>query len=193
MKIADRTLWVLFVSAALSGVIAILVKPPDYSFYMFFPATPPSVAGRLRLVAGDTILVAGFAMSLLAAIALAWRGFKKKQPFRLLCLAVALANPYHQPIFLESLDSYVNYRWRDKAEQLGIVGKTPEEIRTLFGKPSRQWTETPRILDATGKETWRGETYTGWDYHCLPLYWMGSKFQVFFVDGKVRNFEANDD
>ena len=76
---------------------------------------------------------------------------------------------------------------------MGIVGKTPDEIRHLFGKPSYERTVTPRMIDRSGKVTWQGETYTGWDYHVLPFYWMGSKFQVFFVDGKVSNFEANDD
>lgn len=193
MKITDTTLWVLFVAATLSPILGLMVKPAQYSFYMFFPATPPTMAGQLRLVAANITLVAGFIIALLSAATLAWRGIKRRRPLRALLLLVVLANPIQQPIFLESLDTHVNYRWRDRAEEMGIVGKAPDEIRHLLGKPSYEWTETPRVLDSTGKETWKGETYTGWDYHVLPFYWMGSKFQVFFVDGKVRNFEANDD
>ena len=193
MKITDRTLWIVFAVATLSPILALAVKPVHYSFYMFLPATPDTVPERLLLIAADIILVAGFIIALIAAAALARRGLREKRLLRVICPVVVLANPLHQPIFLESLDTHMNYRWRDRAEQMGIVGKTPDEIRHLFGKPSYERTVTPRMIDRSGKVTWQGETYTGWDYHVLPFYWMGSKFQVFFVDGKVSNFEANDD
>ena len=193
MKMSDKVLWILFVAATVSPILALSVKPPQHSFYMFLPATPDTATGQWRLIAGNIILVAGFAVGLLASATLAWRGLRKKRPLSALCLIVVLANPFHQPIFLEAIDTRANYRWRDRAEQMGIVGKTPEEIRRLIGKPSYEWTETPKTIDRTGKMTWEGETYTGWDYNVLPFYWMGSKFQIFFVDGKVRNFEANDD
>ncbi len=193
MKITDRALWIAFTVATLSPIVALAVKPAQYSFYMFLPATPDTLPERLRLIAADIILVAGFIIGLIAAAALAWRGLREKRLLRVICLVVVFANPLHQPIFLESLDTHMNYRWRDRAEQMGIVGKTPDEIRHLLGKPSYEWTETPRTIDRSGKVTWQGEACTGWDYHVLPFYWMGSKFQVFFVDGKVRNFEANDD
>lgn len=193
MKVSDRALWLLFVAGTLSSFAAIVLRPSQYSFYMFLPATPDTTAAHLRLIVGNIVLVAGFVVALSAAATLVWRGLRVKRPLRFLLLVVVFGNPIHQPIFLESLDTHVNNRWRDKAEQLGVVGKTPNEVRQLLGKPSYEWTETPRVLDATGKTIWRGETYTGWDYHVLPFYWMGSKCQVFFVDGKVRNFEANDD
>ena len=193
MKINDRTLWILLAVATFSPIVALAVKPTQYSFYMFEPATPETVPERLRLIIADITLVAGFLLGLIAAATLAWRGLREKRLLRAICLVVVLANPLHQPIFLESLDTRLNYRWRDRAAEMGIIGKTPDEIWHLLGKPSYEWTETPRTVDRTGKVTWRGEPYTGWDYHVLPLYWMGSKFQVFFVDGKVRDFEANDD
>lgn len=193
MKISDKILWVLFTASVLSTLLALVVKPFDYSFYMFLPATPHTMIDRFRLLAANIILVIGFVIGLSVAVTLVWRGLRHKRYLRLLSLAVVLANPFHQPIFLESLDTRLNYRWRDRAEQLKIVGKTSEEVRDLLGKPSYEWRETPKTLDSAGKVTWQGETYTGWDYHVLPFYWMGSKFQIFFVDGKVRNFEANDD
>ena len=110
-----------------------------------------------------------------------------------LSLIAILFNPFVQAAFLEPLDTKLNYQWRDRAEHLNIIGKTPEEIRNLFGSPHYEWTETPHIVNREGKITWQGETYTGWEWQPIPLYWMGSRFQVFFVDGKVRNFEANDD
>jgi hypothetical protein len=49
------------------------------------------------------------------------------------------------------------------------------------------------MIGRSGKVIWQGVAYTGWNYHVLPFYWMGSKFEVFFVDSKVSSFEANDD
>ncbi len=193
MRITDKTLWTVFTVATLSPILALVVKPAHYSFYMFLPARPDTMPEQLRLIAADIILVAGLIIGLIAAPALAWRGLREKRLLPVICLVVVFANPLHQPIFLESFDTHMNYRWRDRAEEMGIVGKTPDEIRHLLGKPSYEWTVTPRTIDRSGKVTWQGDTYTGWDYHVLPFYWMGSKFQVFFVDGKVRNFEANDD
>jgi hypothetical protein len=193
MKITDKTLWIVLAVAMLSPILALVVKPAHYSFYMFLPARPDTMPEQLRLIAADIILVAGFIIGLIAAAALAWRGLREKRMLPVICLVVVFANPLHQPIFLESLDTHMNYRWRDRAKEMGIVGKTPDEIRQLLGKPSYEWTETPRTIDRSGRVTWQGETYTGWDYHVLPFYWMGSNFEVFFVDGKVSNFEANDD
>jgi hypothetical protein len=111
---------------------------------------------------------------------------------------VALAlNPWFQVLFLgpilEPLDDRLNYAFRDHVAQLDIVGKTPEDILALVGKPGSDWTDTPQMLDGKGNVTWTGETYRAWEYHQLPLYWFGSKFQIFFKDGRVSNWEANDD
>ena len=160
---------------------------------MFLPSTPETWVGRCRLLAGNSMLVLGFGVALLAAITLAVRGVRHKRYVALLCPVVVLANPLQQPIFLESLDTHMNYRMRDRAEELQIIGKTPDEVRQLLGKAHEYGASTPRILDRDGKVTWEGETYTTWEYQPLPSYWIGSRFQVFFVDGKVRNFEANDD
>ena len=146
-----------------------------------------------RLIAGNIVLVVGFIVALTSAIGLVVKEKRSRRVMAILALVLVAANPLQQPIFLEPLDSYVNYRWRDRSEQLKIAGKTPDEIRNLFGSPSYVWTETPKTLDSAGKVTWQGETYTGWDYHVMPFYWIGSKFQIIFVDGKVKNIEANDD
>lgn len=188
-----KVLWIAFVIGSLSPILALIVNPPHYSFYMFLPATPETWFGRLRLFAGNSLLVLGFIAALLAGIVLAARGVKQKRYLTLLCPLVVLANPLQQPIFLESLDTHMNYRMRDKAEQLQIIGKTPEEVRQLLGKTYEYGPSTPRTIDRKGKVTWEGETYRTWEYQPLPFYWLGSRFQVFFVDGKVRNFEANDD
>ena len=188
-----KVLWSAFVIGCLSPILALMVKPPHYSFYMFLPATPEVWFERLRLLTADSLLVLGFIVALLAAIGLAVRGARRRRYVALLCPLVVLANPLQQPIFLESLDTHMNYRMRDRAEQLQIIGKTPKEVRQLFGKAHESGPSTPRTIDRDGNLTWQGDTYTTWEYQPLPVYWMGSRFQVFFVDGKVRNFEANDD
>jgi len=191
--ITAKTFLIVFGIGTLSPILALMVKPANYSFYMFLPGTPDTLIGRSMLLAGDILLVIGFALSLVTALVLAVPGLKRGKYLYFLCPVIVLVNPFQQPIFLESLDTYVNNQWGERAAHLKIVGKTPNEIQRLFGNPTCEWTETPRTLDRAGKVTWQGETYTGWDYHVLPFYWMGSKFQVFFVDGKVKNFEANDD
>src|SRR5450759_3504955 len=94
MKIPDKILWAVFLAALLSPILALLVKPSCYSLYMFFPATPHTAIGRLRSVAGGIILVSGFAVALLVAVTLAWRGLRRKRYLALLCPIVVLANPF---------------------------------------------------------------------------------------------------
>jgi energy-coupling factor transporter transmembrane protein EcfT len=151
----------------------------------------------------NTLIFSGFVVGLVAfvvpLIIAMFYSIKKrwtKQGIIIVSVFVLVAifiNPFVQAAFLEPLDTKLNYQWRDRAEQLDIIGKTPEEVRDLLGSPHYEWTETPHIIDRDGNITWQGETYTGWEWQPIPLYWMGSRFQVFFVDGKVRNFEANDD
>ncbi len=193
MKLQTKVLLALFMAGFFSPILAIITLPPLYSFYMFLPAEPDLWVDQFRLYAGNTFLILGFVIAIASALALAIRGVKQKQYLHLFWIVLALANPIHQPIFLESLDTYANDRWRDKVVGLNIIGKTPDEIRHLLGKPSYEWTSTPRMLDRNDNITWEGETYTGWDYHVLPFYWLGSKGQVFFKHGKVTSFEANDD
>ena len=176
-----------------SPILAILSLPPHLSFYMFFPAEPDTAFDQLRLNAGNAILVIGFAIAVFSAIALAVRGLRQNKYLHLLWIVLAMANPIHQPLFLESLDTYANNLWRARVIELDIIGKTPDEVRMLVGKPSIEWTDTPRMVDQAGNITWQGETATGWDYHILPFYWLGSKGQVFFEHGKATYFEANDD
>ena len=117
MKVPSlKTLWITYAIGSLSPILALIIKPEHYSFYMFFPATPGTFEGRTRLLAADSLLVMGFIIVLLATILLVFKGVKQKRYFVLLCPVVALANPFHQPLFLESLDTHMNYQWRDKAE-----------------------------------------------------------------------------
>ena len=193
MILQTKVLVALFLVGFFSPILAILALPPHLSFYMYFPADPDTRIEQFRLYTGNAILVFGFAITVFSAIALAVRGLRHKKYLHLLWIVLAMANPIHQSIFLESLDTYTNNRWRARVIELDIIGKTPDEIRHLLGKPSYEWTETPRMEDRAGNITWQGETYTGWDYHILPFYWLGSNGQVFFKHGKVTYFEANDD
>ena len=179
--------------ALFSPIMALFVKPVHYSFYMFLPARPENAIDRVRLITANGILILGSAAAVLGAIVLALRAVRTRRYIGLLCPVLVFLNPFQQPVFFESLDTHYNYQMRDKAEALHIIGKTPSEVRALLGRPIRKWSESPRVLDGDGKVTWQGEPYTGWEYQPLPFYWFGSRFQVFFVNGKVRNFEANDD
>ena len=192
-KSNDKFLWLAFIIGTLSPFLALIVKPQHYSFYMFLPATPETSFEKLQLITGNSLLVFGFMLALLAATFIAVRGARKRNFITLLCPIVVLANPLQQPIFFESLDTRMNYLMRDKAEELQIIGKTPEQVRQLLGKANEYGPNTPKIIDPDGKVTWEDDTYITWEYQPLPFYWLGSRFQVFFVDGKVRNYEANDD
>jgi hypothetical protein len=185
MKMSSRTLWAGFIISFLSPILAVLIKPYDYPFYMFYPATPNTNTGVLRLFLANAALVLGFTGSLASGIAITWRGISQKKYLPALCLIIVFLNPLQQPIFLEKYDTYMNYQWRDKAIRLNIIGKTPEEIVQIFGRPHRLWPGAPITIDRSGKD--------GWDYHVLPYYLFGSNFEVFFKDGKVDSFKANDD
>ena len=175
MKSRRRTiLWVLYVVGCLSPIVALFIKPAHYSFCMFFPATPDTALGRFRLVAGDSVLVGGFVVALASAIALTVLAKGRERLVAFLSLVLSAAHPLQQPIFLEDLDTYLNDRLRDRAEGCQIVGKSREDLLRIFGTPSSTRANT-------------------WEYQPLPLYWMGSRFQVFFENGVVRGFEANDD
>lgn len=185
MKISSKALCAGFIIFFLSPILAVLVKPNNYSFYMFYPATPPTSTEVLTLFLANAILVLGFVGSLISGIVISWRGISQKRYLPSLCLVIVFLNPVQQSIFLEKFDTYMNYRWRDKAIQLKIIGDTPEEIVQIFGRPHISWPGTPIRIDRSGKDRW--------DYHVLPYYWFGSKFQVFFKDGRVAGYEANDD
>lgn len=104
-----------------------------------------------------------------------------------------LINPLTQTIFMERYDTKINNEWKDKAVNLKIIGKTKSEIRGLFGAPTKEWIESPKVIDKDGNTKFKGETFIGWKYHVLPYYWLGSSFEIFFVNDKVAGFEANDD
>ena len=168
---------------------------------------PPMHDIPLKLYHGELNLaptVLGFLFSLLLATlivtplfwrwryALTWR---KASILVLLMVLFLLVCPLSQPIIMEPMDGYLNYRFRDRAIAAGLVkGMTPEQVKTILGAPD--WTEShsaPSIQDAQGHVEWRGEPYDRWCYKPLPIYWVGSKFEVFFEHGVVTGFEANDD
>lgn len=167
-------MWVALAVGLLSPIVALFVIPRDYSFYMFYPATPATAFGRFRLAVGDAVLVIGFVVAVLSSMGLLARENGWRRAAAVFALALVAANPFQQPIFLESLDTHMNYRLRDRAEASMIVGKSPEEVRRVFGSPMSTTTNT-------------------WEYQPLSMYWMGSRFQVFFADGVVQGYEANDD
>jgi hypothetical protein len=167
-----------FVAALVLPVVAMMVKPTDYSFYMFHPATPDSDADRFRLLIANGVLIAAAVGGALSALWLCVRGVRRRKWLGVLAPVVIALHPLLQPVFLEEADTYLNYRWRDRVGSLGLVGKPPAEVRALLGGP-----------DAIVREA----TYTIWEYKPLPWYWLGSKGQLFFVAGRVRSVDANDD
>jgi len=101
----------------------------------------------------------------------------------LFCISLAF-NPLVQAFILEPLDTKRNYDYAKRAQHAALLGKNPSQVEAIFGNPEYTWTQSPSS----------GETgYICWEYKPLPGYWLGSHFQIFFVNGKVRNFEANDD
>ncbi len=142
------------------------------------------------MFAGNSLLVVGFVIAMLAAIMLALRGVRQKRYLALLCPVVVLANPLQQPIFLESLDTHINQIMLDNVAELQIIGKTPDEVRQHLGNAREHGPHAPRMLDRSGTVTWEGETYTVWEYPALSFYWFGSTIRVVFVDGKVRSFRG---
>ena len=99
-----------------------------------------------------------------------------------------LVNPVAQVFIFERLDTERNNSYAETARRVGIIGKTPAQIISLFGKPEGISSYGP--FEQDGK--WM-KGYTCWEYKPLPGYWLGSHFQVFFTDGIVSSFEANDD
>lgn len=164
----------LFAVGLLSPIVSLFIKPVDYSFYMFFPARPDTAIGRFRLVAGDAVLVLGFIVAVASAIGLIAHEKGWRRAVAVFALLLVAGNPLQQPIFLESLDTHMNYRLRDRAKESKIVGKSKEEVRRLLGSP----TFTTAYM---------------WEYQPLLMYWLGSRFQVFFAGDIVAGFEANDD
>jgi len=145
---------------------------------MGLPATPPSAFDRARLLAANGLLVAGLIVSAVAAIGLCVVAARKKQWGYLLFPVLVVLHPLLQPVFLEQLDTHLNYRWYGRVLALDIIGKGEDEVEALIGAPS--WRTT-------------GNGYTIWKYKPLPIYWLGSAGEVVFVEGLVRNIEANDD
>ena len=147
----------------------------------------------------------GFALTLIVALLLVtplfrrWRSSLTRTRIGILIslvVAILILCPFSQPLIFEPLDRPLNDRFRDRAGAAGLtMGMTNEEVKAILGKPDSESSHpAPYITDAHGHETWRGESYEEWDYKPLPLYWMGSKFQVFFDTlGRVSGFEANDD
>ena len=50
----------MLIAGVLSPLIAMVIMPRHYSFYMFYPATPDGIVDKSRLLLGDSILVIRF-------------------------------------------------------------------------------------------------------------------------------------
>ena len=180
---------VAFVCGMLTPIGAVIVKPMNYSFYVFMPARPPDALDRARLAAADVMLVAGTLVCAAASLALAIQGARSGRLGYMALPMLVLLNPFQQPVFFERLDTYLNFRWLERVEAQGIIGKSPEEVSDLLGTPSLVWSEPARDDGSGGVRP----GYTTWEYKPLPFYWFGSKGQVFFVNGRVDGVEGNDD
>jgi hypothetical protein len=155
---------------------------------MFYPATPGTEAGRLRLLLANTLLVSAAAGGALSALGLSLAAIRRRKWTYLLAPLAILLHPLVQPVFFERADTYFNVRWRDEVLAAKIVGKQSADVLALLGRPRSEVSE-PALVSL-------GEVrpaYTIWRYKPLPFYWMGSSGEVVFVDGRVRNVEANDD
>ena len=173
-----RGLWIAFATGSILPFVAVFLKPQNYSFYMFFPADPPTVAARIRLTSANVLLVASCTVAAVAALWLLGLGFRSRRMHYLLPAIVVLLNPLLQPVFLERFDTYMNHRWWRRATAASLVGKSEEEVRRALGAPS--------VVSSF-------EDGIEWDYKPLPFYWLGSKGQVFFRNARVSSLEPNDD
>lgn len=181
--------WIAVFAAALwLPFVVIVVKPSDYALYMFFPATPHSAFDRFRLLAANALIIVAAAGGVLSSLSLTFIGIRLRRWTYLLAPLIVALHPILQPVYFESLDTDANYRWYARAKEGRIIGMNPAQVRALLGEPTSQWTqETSR---------WEGKVlpgYTAWEYQPLPFYLFGSRLQVFFENGRVRNIEANDD
>jgi hypothetical protein len=108
--------------------------------------------------------------------------------FLVLFFLTLLINPYGQYLLLEGWDTSRNYSYALKANNIHIIGKTPSQVKEIFGEPERTWRQ--ETFTYNGKQI---QECICWEYKPLPGYWLGGHFQVFFTDGVVSSFEANDD
>jgi hypothetical protein len=171
-----------FACGLASSFLAGFVLPDGYSHYMHTPATPHDRVSLVRMHLADSILVAGFAVTLIAAGRLALAAWRRRRWSAVVYPLVVLMNPFQQPIFLEDLDTDLNYRWWARANAPSLMGQTEAEVQAQMGEP------TVRVPWTDG-----GDTDMEWRYAPLPFYCFGSTGQVFFSKGRVRSFEPNDD
>ena len=173
-----RGMWIAFATGSILPFVAVFLKPENYSFYMFFPADPPTLAARIRLTSANVLLASACAVAAMAALWLLAVGLRSRRVHYFLPAIVVFLNPLLQPVFLERFDTYMNYRWWHRASAASLVGKSEEEVRRVLGAPS--------VVSSF-------EDGIEWDYKPLPFYWVGSKGQVFFWNARVSSLEPNDD
>lgn len=81
-------------------------------------------------------------------------------PNIILCIilfVVAISiNPIAQIYLFEPLDTHLNYQWHYRAKEIGLIGKTFDDIMQLYGNPICEWTETPRHVSGEGPAGTRG-------------------------------------
>jgi hypothetical protein len=174
----NRRLWIAFAIGSVLPIVAVLLKPQDHAFYMFFPAVPPAIAERARLMLANALLVASSVVAGLAAAMLFVRGVRSKRGRNLLPILLVVLNPFLQPVFFERLDTYMNDLWWHRASAASLIGKSTDEVRRALGPPTRIHSSDDGIE---------------WNYKPLRFYWMGSKGQVFFRNERVSSLDANDD
>jgi hypothetical protein len=126
----------LFIAGVLSPLAAVAIKPLEFGFYMFSPATPGSILDRTRLFVADSILVIGFLICALVSVRAVFVAIKKRKPYYLLIPVVIFFHPLLQPVFLERADTVLNRRWGSKARELQVVGRSEKEVRSLLGSPT---------------------------------------------------------
>ena len=176
-KHGNKTL-VCFFIGLFSPILTIIIKPRNYGLYIVNHTFPKSFIGQMQMIISESILIIGFIIALITSFFLFRQGMKRKY-LLLLCPVLVFANPLQQVLYLEPLDTYLNNQLWDKAKGLDVIGMNSKQVVKIFGNPDnvRSNGARNRILE----------------YKPLPGYWMGSHFQIFFIDEKVTGYEANDD
>jgi hypothetical protein len=161
-----------------SPILTLIIKPKNYGLYIVNHTLPNTLIGKMQMIISESILIIGFILALITSFFLFRQGMKRKY-LLLLCPLLVLANPLQQVLYLEPLDTYLNNQLWDKAKEHHVIGMNLKQVVKIFGNP-----DNVRMHGAQNRI---------WEYKPLPGYWMGSHFQIFFIDEKVTGYEANDD
>ena len=108
---ATRIAVTLFVLAMVAPIVALVMLPDGYGFYVFLPATPPVALDRIRVHAANATLLFAAACGVIAAIAAIAHAIRRRKWQYLIAPVVILLHPILQPVFFERADTSLNYRW----------------------------------------------------------------------------------